>query len=169
MSSGSSDLLDRFFGFGEPPVKQLGVSPDAEALAAGYALDRFEGLNNEPDMEAPWAYHYVGRPDRTADVVHAVVNNQFGTGRGGLPGNDDSGGLSSWYVWASIGLFPVAGQQLFLVNTPSFARDTHRRGQRHVRGGDHRVRRAGARRPSAVRPCSDPRRRHAGSHLDHRR
>jgi putative alpha-1,2-mannosidase len=116
-----SDLLDRFFGFGEPPVKQLGVSPDAEALSAGYALDRFEGLNNEPDMEAPWAYHYVGRPDRTADVVHAVVNNQFGTGRGGLPGNDDSGGLSSWYVWASIGLFPVAGQQLFLVNTPSFA------------------------------------------------
>ncbi len=116
-----TDLLDRFFGFGEPPVKQLGVSPDAEALAAGYALDRFEGLNNEPDMEAPWAYHYVGRPDRTADVVHAVVNNQFGTGRGGLPGNDDSGGLSSWYVWASIGLFPVAGQQLFLVNTPSFA------------------------------------------------
>ena len=116
-----TDLLDRFFGFGEPPVKQLGVSPDADALADGYALDRFEGLNNEPDMEAPWAYHYVGRPDRTAEVVHAVVDNQFGVGRGGLPGNDDSGGLSSWYVWASIGLFPVAGQQLFLVNAPSFA------------------------------------------------
>src|SRR3712207_8495279 len=44
---------------------------------------------------------YAGRPDRTADVVHAVVQNQFGTGRGGLPGNDDSGGLSSWYVWRS--------------------------------------------------------------------
>ena len=36
--------------------------------------------------------------------------NMFGIGRGGLPGNDDSGGLSSWYVWASLGLFPVAGQ-----------------------------------------------------------
>ena len=42
-------------------------------------------------------------------------------GRGGLPGNDDSGGLSSWYVWASLGLFPVAGQSLFLVNAPAFA------------------------------------------------
>lgn len=115
------ELLDRFFGVGAEPVKQLGHAPSADEVAAGYALDRFEGLNNEPDMEAPWSYHYIGRPDRTADVVHAIVMNQFGIGAGGLPGNDDSGGLSSWYVWASIGLFPVAGQQIVFVNTPSFA------------------------------------------------
>ena len=71
--------------------------------------------------EAPWAYHYAGRPDRTAEVVHAIVNNMFGLGPGGLPGNDDSGGLSSWYVWASLGLFPVAGQSVYLINAPSFA------------------------------------------------
>ena len=116
-----AELLDRFFGVGAGPVKQLGLAPDVDAIADGYALDRFEGLNNEPDMEAPWAYHYVGRPDRTAEVVHAAVNNQFAIGRGGLPGNDDSGGLSSWYVWASLGLFPVAGQQLVFVNAPSFS------------------------------------------------
>ncbi|HSL74015.1 MAG TPA: glycoside hydrolase domain-containing protein, partial [Ilumatobacteraceae bacterium] len=114
-------LLDRFFGVGAPAVKQLGVAPEAADVAAGYALDRFEGLNNEPDMEVPWAYHYIGRPDRTAEIVHAIVEHQFGTGRGGLPGNDDSGGLSSWYVWASLGLFPVAGQQIVFVNAPSFA------------------------------------------------
>jgi putative alpha-1,2-mannosidase len=113
-------LLDRFFGFGAEPVKQLGEPPFGDAIAAGYALGRFEGLNNEPDMEAPYAYHYAGRPDRTADVVHAIVHQQFSTGRGGLPGNDDSGGLSSWYLWASLGLFPVAGQSVFLVSTPAF-------------------------------------------------
>ena len=106
--------LDQFFGFGAPPVTQPGLRPGLEEMAAGYALNRFEGLNNEPDMEAPWSYHYAGRPDRTAEVVQAIVQNQFGTGRGGLPGNDDSGGLSSWFVWASLGLFPVAGQNLFL-------------------------------------------------------
>ena len=100
-------------------------------MAAGYALGRFEGLNNEPDMEAPWAYYYAGRPDRTAEVVHAAIQQQFGTGRGGLPGNDDSGGLSSWYVWASLGLFPVAGQNLFLIGPPSFAESRIR-----VLGGD---------------------------------
>jgi putative alpha-1,2-mannosidase len=73
-------------------------------------------------MEVPWAYHYAGRPDRTAEIVHAALTWQFGTGPGGLPGNDDSGGLSSWYVWASLGLFPVAGQNLFLINAPAFER-----------------------------------------------
>ncbi|MBD5787323.1 glycoside hydrolase family 92 protein [Cellulosimicrobium terreum] len=113
-------LLDRFFGYGAEPVVQPGERPGNAEMAAGYALNRFEGLNNEPDMEAPWAYHYAGRPDRTAEIVHAVVHQRFGTGPGGLPGNDDSGGLSSWYVWASLGLFPVAGQSLFLVNAPAF-------------------------------------------------
>ncbi|GAA4370897.1 glycoside hydrolase domain-containing protein [Agromyces bauzanensis] len=126
-------MLDAFFGFGAEPVRQPGVRPGVEELANGYALGRFEGLNNEPDMEAPWAYQYAGRPDRTAEVVHAAVHQQFGTGRGGLPGNDDSGGLSSWYVWASLGLFPVAGQNLFLLNAPSFAEAELRLGEGELR------------------------------------
>jgi len=113
------ELLDRFFGFGADPVKQLGSVPDAGELAAGYALNRFEGLNNEPDMEAPWAYHFAGRPDRSAEVVHAVLGSAFGAGRGGMAGNDDSGGLSSWYVWSTLGLFPVAGQAVVLVGAPA--------------------------------------------------
>jgi putative alpha-1,2-mannosidase len=117
-------LLDQFFGVGADPVKQPGLHPSVEELLAGYSLGRFEGLNNEPDMDAPWAYQYAGRPDRTAGIVHDIVHQQFGTGRGGLPGNDDSGGLSSWYVWASLGLFPVAGQNLVLVNAPSFGEAT---------------------------------------------
>ncbi|MFL6027605.1 MAG: glycoside hydrolase domain-containing protein [Friedmanniella sp.] len=114
-------MLDAFFGYGAEPVRQVGERPTAAELLSGYQLNRFEGLNNEPDMEVPWAYHYVGRPDRTAEIVHAAVHCQFGLGRGGLPGNDDSGGLSSWYVWASLGLFPIAGQSLYLVNAPSFS------------------------------------------------
>ncbi|MEM7143445.1 MAG: glycoside hydrolase domain-containing protein [Actinomycetota bacterium] len=113
-------LLDRFFGYDADPVKQLGVAPSAHEVADGYALNRFEGLNNEPDMEVPWAYHWLGRPDRTAQIVHAILTAQFGTGRGGLPGNEDSGGLSAWYVWASIGLFPAAGHGAFLLNAPAF-------------------------------------------------
>ncbi|MBO3750600.1 glycoside hydrolase family 92 protein [Streptosporangiaceae bacterium NEAU-GS5] len=120
--------LDGFFGYGADPVSQPGIRPQPAEMAAGYALNRFEGLNNEPDMEAPWAYHYAGRPDRTAEVVHAALTWQFGTGPGGLPGNDDSGGLSSWYVWASLGLFPIAGQNLFLVNAPAYARSALRIG-----------------------------------------
>lgn len=124
--------LDQFFGFGAPPVVQPGLRPAIEEMAAGYALNRFEGLNNEPDMEAPWSYHYAGRPDRTAEVVQAIVQNQFGTGRGGLPGNDDSGGLSSWFVWASLGLFPVAGQNLFLISAPAWRESSIDVGDRNL-------------------------------------
>ncbi|MBF4463223.1 MULTISPECIES: glycoside hydrolase domain-containing protein [unclassified Rathayibacter] len=114
--------LDTFFGYEAEAVTQPGLRPDRAEMLAGAELGRFEGLNNEPDMEAPWAYHYAGRPDRTAEIVHGVLHQRFGTGRGGLPGNDDSGGLSSWFVWASLGLFPVAGQGVVLVNAPAFAR-----------------------------------------------
>ncbi|MDO5682257.1 MAG: glycoside hydrolase family 92 protein [Propionibacteriaceae bacterium] len=113
------DLLDAFFGFGAEPERQPGVGPDADELVRGYELGRFQGMNNEPDMDAPWAYTYAGRPDRTAEVVHGIVTNQFRATRGGLPGNDDSGGLSSWYVWAALGLFPVVGQDVFLLNAPA--------------------------------------------------
>ena len=116
-------------------------------------------------MEVPWAYHYLGRPDRTAEVVHAAVNNQFGLGRGGLPGNDDSGGLSSWYVWASLGLFPVAGQSLYLINAPSFAHARLDLDGRELAIDTDGLRRAGARRPAAVRPVGPVQRPSAGAVL----
>jgi len=114
-------LLDSFFGYGAAPVKQLGLPPYAEGeMAAGFALNVFEGLNNEPDMETPYNYAYCGRHDRLCEVVRAVMQYAFSTGRGGLPGNDDSGALSSWYVWSAIGLFPVAGQDAVLIGSPIF-------------------------------------------------
>lgn len=112
--------LDRFFGYGQQPAPLLRHNCTYDDVPAGLKLCRFEGMNNEPDMETPYMYHFAGRPDRTAEVVRAVLQYRFATGRGGLPGNDDSGGLSSWYVWSALGLFPVAGQDLFLIGSPVF-------------------------------------------------
>ena len=71
------ELLDAFFGYGAGPQRQPGVAPSVEELVRGHELGRFQGMNNEPDMDAPWAYVYAGRPDRTAEIVHGVVTNQF--------------------------------------------------------------------------------------------
>ncbi len=120
--------LDRFFGYGQPPVRQAVVPGDRETMAWGFSLNRFEGLNNEPDMEVPYAYIYAGRHDRTAEVVRAGMRYMFTTGRGGLPGNDDSGGTSSWYVWSAVGLFPVAGKPFLLIGSPLFDAATLRFG-----------------------------------------
>jgi putative alpha-1,2-mannosidase len=111
-------LLDRFFGYGQPDVTLPTDPRDGETVKEGMKLGRFEGFNNESDTEAPFSYIYAGRHDRTCEIVRAGMRQLFTEGRGGIPGNNDSGALSSYYVFAALGLFPVAGQNLFLIGSP---------------------------------------------------
>lgn len=116
------ELLDRFFGYGAADVT-LPTDPDrADIVNDNYALGRFEGFNNESDTEAPFSYIYAGRHDRTVEIVRAGLDGMFTTGTGAIPGNNDSGAMSSYYVLTSLGLFPVAGQNLFLLGAPIFDR-----------------------------------------------
>ena len=127
ISGGSTRFLaqlDHFFGYSRGPVQQPGHEPSDAFMQHGLGLGSFEGLNNEPDMETPYTYIFAGRPDKTAEVVRAICTYQFSTGRGGLPGNDDSGGLSSWFVWSAIGLFPISGTALVCIGSPLFDRIT---------------------------------------------
>ncbi|HEY6869623.1 MAG TPA: GH92 family glycosyl hydrolase, partial [Novosphingobium sp.] len=77
---------------------------------------------NEPDILAPWLYIDAGRPDRTADRVRTILASRYHRARDGLPGNDDAGAMSSWYVWSSIGLYPVAGTVKYYIGSPLFTR-----------------------------------------------
>ena len=81
--------------------------------------DHFEGMNNECDMDAPYAYLWCGRPDRTAEVIDAVRRYRFSDGPGGCPGNNDSGSTSSWYVWNCLGIYPLTGTPYYLLASPS--------------------------------------------------
>ncbi len=112
--------LKHFFGYNAPPVQQQVDPADRECMARGFALNRFEGFNNEPDMETPYAFLYAGRHDHLCEVVRSAMQNQFCPGRGGLPGNNDSGALTSAYIWNAVGLFPVAGQPHMLIGSPLY-------------------------------------------------
>lgn len=111
-------LLDDFFGYGKPDVKQVEDPADGKSMNAGISLGRFEGFNNESDTEAPYSYIYADRHDRTCEVISDGLKYMFTTGRGGLPGNNDTGALSSYYCLAALGIFPVAGQDKFLLGSP---------------------------------------------------
>ena len=80
--------------------------------------------NNEPDFLAAFLYVHADRPDRTQERVRHILATEYMTGRGGLPGNDDSGAMSSWYIWGAIGLYPNAGQPYYYVCSPLFQRST---------------------------------------------
>jgi predicted alpha-1,2-mannosidase len=87
-------------------------------------LDRlFDGhysQGNEPDLLAPFLYIHAGRPDRTAEIVRDLMARHYRLSRTGLPGNDDAGAMSSWYVWNAIGLYPNAGQPYYYIGAPVF-------------------------------------------------
>ncbi len=67
----------------------------------------YEWSGNEPDEWAPWEFDYFGAPGKTQQSVRAIVNTEYADAPVDEPGNDDLGALSSWYVWAALGLFPV--------------------------------------------------------------
>ncbi|MBQ9552183.1 MAG: glycoside hydrolase family 92 protein [Clostridia bacterium] len=112
------ELLDRFFGYGQPDVTLPTDPTDYEPVAEGIKLGRFEGFNNESDTEAPFSYIYADRHDRTCEIIRSGMKYMFTTGKGGLPGNNDTGALSSYYCCMALGLFPVAGRDLFLLGSP---------------------------------------------------
>lgn len=86
----------------------------------------FDGLHfditNEPGFLIPDLYLWAGRPDRTADRLVTYLHKAFKDSRSGIPGNDDSGAMSSWYAFQSMGFYPNAGQDVYLIGTPSYPR-----------------------------------------------
>lgn len=75
-------------------------------------------VGNEPGFLAPYLYIWAGRQDKTAERIREIIAANYHSGRKGLPGNDDSGAMSSWYAFSSIGIFPNAGQDVYLIGTP---------------------------------------------------
>lgn len=90
-------------------------------------------IGNEVSLEVPWEYDYAGAPYRTQDVVRRAVNSLFTTGPAGLPGNDDLGETSSWYVFAALGMYPeTPGTANMVLGSPLFPSITINRPGRQV-------------------------------------
>src|SRR5262249_3896933 len=89
-------------------------------LNAGLS-DPYFYMGNEPNFATPWLYDWAGAPARTQEVVRRIMTEAFEATPGGLPGNDDLGAMSSWYVWAAVGLYPeIPGVAGFAIGSPQF-------------------------------------------------
>ncbi len=84
-----------------------------------FAKDYFS-VSNEPSFLTPCLYNYVGRQDKTSKVIRDIIRHGYTTSPDGIPGNDDSGSMSSWLTFNLLGFFPNAGQDLYLITTPHF-------------------------------------------------
>lgn len=77
-------------------------------------------ISNEPVFLTVYLYHYAGRPGLSASRIHTYIPASFTATESGLPGNDDSGAMGSFLFFSMIGLFPVAGQNVYLITAPFF-------------------------------------------------
>ncbi len=82
-------------------------------------------LGNEPTLETPWEYDWLGRPYETQAVVRRALETLYAPAPGGWPGNDDMGEMSSWWVLGALGLYPeIPGEPVLALASPLFGRTT---------------------------------------------
>ena len=66
-------------------------------------------------------FNYAGRSWRTQEEVRRIMETEYLNDPGGLSGNDDAGQMSAWYVFASLGFYPVCpGTPYYMIASPSF-------------------------------------------------
>ncbi|MCR5519376.1 MAG: GH92 family glycosyl hydrolase [Bacteroidales bacterium] len=83
-----------------------------------------EGLywhGNEPCHQVAYMYDYAGEPWKTQNAVREILDSQYADLPGGLAGNDDAGQMSAWFVFSSLGFYPVCpGSPYYAIGSPQF-------------------------------------------------
>jgi predicted alpha-1,2-mannosidase len=91
------------------------------SLAVTKAGDDHAELANEPSIASPWLYDFSGAPWHTQEIVRAAMKQIWTNAPNGISGNDDLGEMSSWYVWAALGLYPLyPGRAELVLGSPLF-------------------------------------------------
>ncbi|MFR0356623.1 GH92 family glycosyl hydrolase [Streptomyces sediminimaris] len=113
---------------------------DGNWALTGSGGDKSE-LDNEPSINVPYLYDYAGAPYKTQETVRAAMRQLWSARPEGIPGNDDLGAMSSWYVFSALGMYPqVPSRAELVLASPLFPRIEIDR----PRGGDISIRAEGA-------------------------
>ena len=74
---------------------------------------------NEPGHHIPYLYNWTGYPEKTEERVRMIMNTMYDPTVDGLCGNDDAGQMSAWYIFSSLGFYPVTpGSSEYALGSP---------------------------------------------------
>jgi len=79
---------------------------------------------NEHDILYPWFFNFGPNCTHTQEWTRKLTHLHYNTSPHGIPGNDDYGAMSSWLVWASIGIHPLPGNSKFFIGSPRISKVT---------------------------------------------
>jgi len=75
---------------------------------------------NEPAHHVVYLYNFAGQPWKTQERVRMILKNQYKPSPDGLGGNDDCGQMSAWYLFSTLGFYPVApGNNQYQIGSPA--------------------------------------------------
>ncbi|WP_192820248.1 GH92 family glycosyl hydrolase [Rufibacter sp. LB8] len=75
---------------------------------------------NEPAHHAAYLYNWTNQPWKTQERVRMILKKQYQATPDGLGGNDDCGQMSAWYLFSSLGFYPVApGAEQYALGSPA--------------------------------------------------
>jgi predicted alpha-1,2-mannosidase len=117
--------LDRLFveQYGTSKYHFLDQFPDATGLVGQYSQ------GNEPSYHIAYLYDFSGQPWKTQRRVRQLMDVWYGDGPLGIPGDDDGGETSSWYVLSALGFYQVCpGNPIYEIGSPIFAKSVIRLG-----------------------------------------
>ncbi|KUO63469.1 hypothetical protein APF79_06770 [bacterium BRH_c32] len=112
-----------FVPFDIPGLTKLygGDKAFAEKLLECFRNDQFK-INNEPDFAYPYLFNYVkGYEQNTPKLVTEIMERDFGVDDAGLPGNDDCGATSGWFIFSALGFYPdLTASENYSIGVPLF-------------------------------------------------
>ncbi|WP_298894116.1 GH92 family glycosyl hydrolase [uncultured Psychroserpens sp.] len=80
---------------------------------------------NEPSHHMAYLYNFVNKPHKTQEKVHQILTELYTNEPDGISGNEDCGQMSAWYVFSSMGFYPVTpGSNQYIIGTPLFDKAT---------------------------------------------
>ena len=104
-----------------PKLIELMGGKDTFIKRLEFFANKHIDINNEQGFLTPYLFHYALRPDLSSFYVRKIAKSFT---RNSYPGEDDSGAMSSWFIFTRLGFFPVAGQDIYLINGPRYQKVT---------------------------------------------
>jgi YVTN family beta-propeller protein len=118
------DLRDLIRGMGASAAALSKLDTFFTQINAGQNKP-YAWLGNEPTLGSPWVYLSAGAPWRAQEIVRESETTMFADTPQGLPGNDDLGTMSAWWIWCAMGLYPQNPSVRVLdIGSPLFRRVT---------------------------------------------
>jgi len=119
---------ERFF---DKITELCNKAPDFDVLGYGFEIHEMSemaavdfgqvAISNQPSFHIPYLFNYVGQPASSQVVIKQILTHLFNSGFNGFPGDEDNGSMAGWYVFSSMGFYPVSpGSNEYVLGIPLF-------------------------------------------------